>query len=113
MEKASSCIAVFTEYSDAREAIERLVDASVDHSRISLVGKDVQEGKVAADGVSALDDDLRQLGVQEANLHCYKCLMLGGAYLVIVSGGYGEVDRACDFLEMHKQAEVSVHFNAP
>ncbi len=113
MEKASSCIAVFMKYSDAREAIEKIVDAGVDHSRISLVGEEIQEGKVAADGASALDDDLRQLGVQEENLHCYKHLMLGGAYLVVVSGDYVEVSRAFDFLERYNQAEVFVHFNAP
>lgn len=113
MEKASSCIAVFTKYSDAREAVENLLDANVDRSRISLVGKDAQEGRVAAEGISALDDDLYRLGVQEANFHCYKCLILGGSYLVIVSGDYEEVEQACSHLEKHEQAEVSVHFNAP
>ncbi|WP_456417452.1 hypothetical protein [Thiolapillus sp.] len=113
MEKASSCIAVFTKYSDAGEAVEMLVGAGMEPGRISLLGKYTQEGKVAAKGTSALDDDLRQLGVQEENLHCYKCLISGGAYLVVVSGDYQEVDWACGFLEQQGRAEVSVHFNAP
>ncbi len=112
IKQASSCIAVFARYEDAKQAIERLLDVGVDPQSISLIGEHVQEGLVAAQGLQMLDDELPLLGVQEANLHCYKCLIYGGSFLVIVSGNHAQVDHACTHLEKNKIADVSLHFNA-
>jgi len=112
MEKGSSCIAIFTDYADAKSAVHRLFSFNVDENRISLVGKDLRQGKVAADGLVNLDDDLYQLGVQESSLYCYKCLVHSGSFLVIVSGDYEEVERAWNQLEKYKKADVSIHFNS-
>ena len=111
MRKGSSCIAVFFRYEDARDAIQQLLAANVDKRNISLVGKKLQQGRVAADGLASLDNDLYQLGVQEGNLHCYKCLIHGGSFLVIVNGNYAEVEHVCRQLEQHEKADVSIHFN--
>jgi len=113
IQQASSCIAVFIRYRDAKQAIDRLLDVGVDAKSISLIGEHVQEGLVAAQGLKMLDDELPLLGVQEANLHCYKCLVFGGFFLVIVSGNHTQVDHACSHLEKTKHADVSLHFNAP
>ena len=112
MGKGSSCIAIFSEYTDAVDAVNRLASLNVDENRISLVGKDKQQGEVAAGGMVNLDDDLNQLGVQEGNLYCYKYLVHSGSFLVIVSGDYDEVERACNQLEKNKKADVSIHFNS-
>ncbi|RUM92610.1 MAG: hypothetical protein DSZ28_09420 [Thiothrix sp.] len=112
MEKGSSCIAIFSEYTDAKDTVNRLASFNVDENRISLVGRDLQQGKVAAGGIGTLDDDLNQLGVQEGSLYCYQCLVHGGSFLVIVSGDYEEVERACRQLEKHEKADVSIHFNS-
>lgn len=113
MNKSSCCIAVFPDYTAAVEAIDRLVASSMDKNLISLVGKDVQHGKVGLNGLSSLNDDLLQLGVQEATLHCYQCMIHGGSFLVVVSGNYEQVENACEHLEKNTQADVALHLNAP
>ena len=112
MEKGSSCIAIFTDYTDAKNAVYRLFSFNVDENCVSLVGKDLQQGKVSAGGLEDLDDDLYQLGVQESSLYCYKCLVHSGSFLVIVSGDYEVVEQACNQLEKNKKADVSIHFNS-
>ncbi len=112
LEQTSSCVAVFSNYDDAKRAIAHMVDAGIESRRISLVGEQTQEGLVARGGMDRLDEDLTALGVQEANLHCYKCLIYGGSWLVIVSGNHEQVDFACEHLEKHTSADVSLHFNA-
>lgn len=113
VEQASSCIAVFSEYDAAKHAVERLLAVGVDPQSISVIGETSQEGEVAQEGLQQLDADLMALGVQDANLHCYKCLIYGGSWLVIVSGTHTQVSQACDHLEKHPDADVSLHFNAP
>jgi len=110
--RRSSCIAVFSRYADATDAMQQLLASSMDKKHISLVGKDCQEGQLIAEGLDNLDDEFHQLGVQEGNLYCYKCLLHGGSFLLIVSGNYEEVELACKHLEQHEKAEVSIHFNA-
>lgn len=112
MNKTSSCIAVFTNYADAVSAINGLKAADVGQHSISLVGKDIQEGKVAEKGLGSLDSDLTQLGVQEENLHCYYCMVYAGFFLVIIRGDDTQVEQAANHLEKYAQADVSVHFNA-
>jgi tRNA A58 N-methylase Trm61 len=112
MNKTSSCIAVFRNYADAVSAINGLKAVDVDQQLISLVGKDIQEGKVAEKGLSSLDSDLILLGVQEANLHCYNCMIHAGSFMVIVMGDYTQVEQAANHLEKYAQADVSIHFNA-
>ncbi len=113
MDRTSSCIAVFNDYREAKEAVGKLLELGVPAADITLLGETVQEGSVAAQGLHTLDDDLASLGVQDANVHCYKCLIYGGSYLVIVSGDHRQVDRVCQHLEQHTEADVSLHFNAP
>jgi len=112
MNKSSCCIAVFSDHTAAVEAIERLEAGPLDKDLISLVGKNVQYGKVGMNGLSSLNEDLLQLGVQEATLHCYQCMVHGGSFLVIVSGNYQQVEDACEHLEKHTQADVALHLNA-
>jgi len=112
MRKDSSCVAVFIEITDAQNAIQQLLTANVNEDRISLIGETIQQGKVAADGLSFLDNDLLQLGIHKANLYCYKSLVYSGAYLVIVNGDYKEVEHAYNQLEQDEQADVAIHFNA-
>jgi len=111
MKKHSSCIAVFSRYIDATDAMRQLLASSVDKKHISLVGKDCQKGQLIAEGLDNLDDELHQLGVQEDNLYCYRCLIHSGLFLVIVSGNYEEMERVFKQLEQHEKAEVSIHFN--
>lgn len=111
MKKNSSCIAVFSRYKDAIDARRQLLASSVEKKHISLIGKDCQEGYLITEGLENLDDELHQLGVQEGNLYCYKCLIHSGSYLLIVSGNYEEVEYACKHLEQHEKADVSIHFN--
>ena len=40
MKKHSSCIAVFSRYTDAADAMQQLLASNVDKKHISLVGKD-------------------------------------------------------------------------
>lgn len=112
MKKESSCVAVFFEIMDARNAIQQLLTTNVNEKCISLIGETIQQGKVAVDGLSFLDNDLLQLGIHKANLYCYKSLVYSGAYLVIVNGNYNEVEHAYSQLEQYTQAEVAIHFNA-
>lgn len=112
MEKVSSCIAVFTEHTDAEDAVRQLLSFDVNEDQILLVSKDQQQGGVATKGLLNLDDDLYKLGVRESSLYCYKCLVHNGSFLVIVSGNYEEVERACNQLEKQKKADVSIHFDA-
>ena len=112
MEKVSSCIAIFTEHTDAEDAVHQLLSFDVNEDQILLVSKDRQQGRVPTKGLLNLDDDLYQLGVQESSLYCYKCLVHSGSFLVIVSGNYEEVERACNQLEKNKKADVSIHFNS-
>ncbi|MBL1320935.1 MAG: hypothetical protein COA63_007735 [Methylophaga sp.] len=112
MKKESSCVAVFIEITDAQSAIQNLLTTHVNEDCISLVGETIQQGKVAADGLSFLDNDLLQLGIHKANLYCYKSLVYSGAYLVIVNGDYKEVEHAYSQLEQYEQADVAIHFNA-
>jgi len=112
MNKRSSCIAIFPKYADANKALQQLLAANVSENHISLLGKDFQQGAVAAGGLSDLDDELYQLGVQEGNLYCYKCLLHGGSFLLIVSGNYEEMECVFKQLVQHENAEVSIHFNA-
>jgi hypothetical protein len=112
MKKESSCVAVFNEITDAQNAIQHLLTTHVNEDRISLIGETIQQGKVAADGLGFLDDDLFQLGIHKANLYCYKSLVYSGAYLVIINGGYKDVEHAYSQLEQDKQADVAIHFNA-
>ena len=111
MKKHSSCIAVFSRYKDAIDAMRHLLASDVDKKHISLVGKDCQEGQLIAEGLENLDDEFHQLGVQEGSLYCYKCLIHSGLFLVIVSGDYKEMERVFKQLEKHEEAEVSIHFN--
>jgi hypothetical protein len=113
MEKSSSCIAVFSNHSDAASAIEKLAATGMERKSISLVSKDIQEGQIGTDGLASLDEDLKNIGVQEGNVHCYKCMIHGGSFLVVVSGDYTQVERACNHFERHEeQPEISIHFNA-
>lgn len=112
MEKASSCIAVFPTHSEAANAIDKLLAAGMNRELISLVGRDIQEGQISTSGLSSLDEDLKKIGVQEGNVHCYKCMIHGGLFLVIVAGNYTEVEQAYNHFDQHENAEVSLHFNA-
>jgi hypothetical protein len=113
MEKASSCIVVFPQYADAVEARALLLGNGISPDRISIIGRDRQEGDVAAMDADVFDDDLMRLGVQEANLYCYKCSLHAGAVLLIVSGNYAEIEEACELLEHLEAADVTLHFNNP
>ncbi len=112
MKKASSCIAVFSRYADGKNAAGELIAASVDRAAISLVDKELQQGKVANSGLGSLDDDLLQLGVLKSSLYCYKCMLYAGSCLLIVSGNYQQIEHACALLEQYQQADVSMHYNS-
>ena len=111
MEKASSCIIVLPQYSDAIEARNLLLEAGVEPDRVSIVGKGQNEGEVASLELDQFDEDLKQLGVQEANLYCYKCSLHAGSVLVVVSGDYVEIEKACGLVEHLKHADIALHFN--
>ncbi|BAO44676.1 hypothetical protein TBH_C1759 [Thiolapillus brandeum] len=113
MKKSNCCIAIFPDHAGAVEAIDELKKHHMDDNVISLVGKDVQYGKVGVNGLSSLNEDLTRLGVQEATLYCYQCMVHNGSFLVIVTGNHDQVEAACDQLEKHAQADVALHFNAP
>jgi hypothetical protein len=112
MKKESSCVAVFIEITDAKNAIQYLINSGIDDNHISLIGETVQQGKVATKGLEYFDSDLLQLGIHKANLYCYKALIFSGAYLVIVNGNYKLVEQACKQLEQYTDADVAIHFNA-
>ena len=111
MEKASSCIIVLPQYSDALKVRDMLVEAGFDKQQISIIGKGRNEGEVAALELDKFDEDLRQLGVQDVNLYCYKCSLHAGSVLVVISGDYAGIEKACNVVEHLEQADVALHFN--
>ncbi|WP_456447056.1 hypothetical protein [Thiolapillus sp.] len=113
MKKSNCCIAIFPDHASAVKAVDQLRKNHIDNSLISLVGKEKQFGTVGINGLSMLNEDLTQLGVQEGTLYCYQCMVHSGSFLVVVSGSPGQVESACDQLEKFDQADVALHFNTP
>ncbi len=113
MKKCSSCVAFFSEYTDAINAFEHLLAANVDRKRISIISKDFQLGVVAVKGLGRLDKDLHQSGIQRATIEYYKCLLLRGLFLLLVDGSHEEVEIAYKQLERHERMDISIHFNSP
>ncbi len=112
MDKVSSCIAVFPNDAEARQARQYLLETGFDSRQIKILGRPAQNAGQGSASVETMDEEFHRIGVQQGTLYCYKCLLYGGSSLLIVSGDYATVERACNLLEPLEQAEVALHFNS-
>ena len=113
MKKSSCCVAIFTDHALATSAVAELQSLNMGSDVVSLIGNNIQQGKVGTAGLSSLHEDLLLLGVQESNIYCYQCLIHGGSFLVVVSGNYEQVEKACSHLEKNSHADTALHLNSP
>ncbi len=107
MDKQSSCIAIFSNQSEANKALQQLVETRIDKKNILLLDKDFKQGSSVGD----IHQFFKRIGVPEDTTHCYLCLLKGGSLLLIVSGNYQDIEFAYEQLDKNTAATPSIHFN--
>lgn len=102
----SSCITVFSDYSEALTAKDLLKKINLKDDQIVLLDKSLKHESIRTD----IDEYFNQIGVPEDIMHCYRCQLQSGSFLLIASGTSHEIEQACQLLEMNDYSS-SVHFN--
>lgn len=107
MSKQSSCIAIFSSFSEASAARQTLKNSAINNQQIVLLDKDLKEAPASTN----IHNYFNQISVPEDTMHCYLCLLHSGSLLLITSGTSQEIELAYQILEK-KGFASSIHFNA-
>ena len=109
MNKQSSCIAIFSSYSDALAARQTLknstIDSTINGKQLVLLDKDLEDNSLSPN----INSFFNQISVPEDTMQCYLCLLYSGSFLLIVSGTHQEVEFAYEILEKNGFTS-SIHF---
>lgn len=106
MSKQSSCIAIFSSYSEASAARQTLKNSTINNKQIVLFDNDLKEAPASTN----INNYFNQIGVPEDTIDCYLCLLHSGSLLLITSGTSQEIELAYQSLEKNGFAS-SMHFN--
>jgi len=106
MDIQSSCIAIFSNYSEAISARQILKKTNLKDNQIMVLDANLERVFTT----TSVNYFFNKIGVPKDTMYCYLCQLHSGSILLIVSGTSQEVELTYQMLE--KEGYIaSVHFN--